>query len=423
MDCFLLQGGRRLKGEIRVSGAKNAILPIMAASLLTRGECIIWDAPDIKDVATMAQILTSLGAKVWVGVDARTGLRYVRILADSLRSHEVSPKLMGEMRSSIVLMGALLGRLGKFRVYRPGGCPIGLRPINFHINGLARLGVRLSVKHGFIHGEAPRLVGQEIHLDFPSVTTTENLMMAAAYAEGTTVIRNAAREPEVVDLGNFLNSLGARVTGAGLDTIRVTGVRELGGTEHTVIPDRIEAGTYLVAAAVTGGELTVTNVIPEHLEAVTAKLREAGVPLEVGRGHIRVLPGTRLRPVDFKTLPYPGFPTDMQPQVMAMMCFAKGTSLITENIFESRFGHAEALVRMGASVEIVNKMAVVRGEGSLTGAWVKATDLRAGAGLVVAGLGAEGMTVIEDVAHIDRGYERMDEKLSSVGADIKRVRM
>ncbi|HCJ11189.1 MAG TPA: UDP-N-acetylglucosamine 1-carboxyvinyltransferase, partial [Clostridiales bacterium] len=221
----------------------------------------------------------------------------------------------------------------------------------------------------------------------------------------------------------FLYSLGARVTGAGLDTIRVTGVRELGGTEHTVIPDRIEAGTYLVAAAVTGGELTVTNVIPEHLEAVTAKLREAGVPLEVGRGHIRVLPGTRLRPVDFKTLPYPGFPTDMQPQVMAMMCFAKGTSLITENIFESRFGHAEALVRMGASVEIVNKMAVVRGEGSLTGAWVKATDLRAGAGLVVAGLGAEGMTVIEDVAHIDRGYERMDEKLSSVGADIKRVRM
>lgn len=420
MASFVIHGGRKLQGEVRVSGAKNAILPVMAAAVLTSGECIIRGVPDIKDVTTMVDILTSLGVRVWVGGDRQTGQRYVRIMADSLNSHEVSSELMSEMRSSIVLMGALVGRLGRVRVSRPGGCRIGLRPINFHLSGLTRLGVTIDQKHGFIDGQTPRLVGKEIHLDFPSVTTTENIMMAAVYAEGTTVIRNPAREPEVVDLQNFLNAMGARIVGAGSDTIRIQGVRALGSVEHTIIPDRIEAGTYLAAAAATGGEVTVTNVIPEHLDAVLAKLREAGVNLDVGRDSITVRGGTALRAVDFNTLPHPGFPTDMQPQVMALMCLAEGTSLIVENIFENRFAHVEEFQRMGATIDVGAKVAVVRGTGRLSGAQVRAGDLRAGAALVVAGLAAEGTTVVSDIYHIERGYEKMDEKLRSLGAEVTR---
>jgi len=421
MQSFVIQGGYRLRGEVRASGAKNSILPIMAAALLTREECVIRDTPDLKDVEIMTRIISSLGARVWVGTDAPTGQRYIRIVADNLSTHEVSAGLVGEMRASIVLMGALIGRLGRVRVSRPGGCPIGPRPINFHIAGLSALGVRLTEKHGYIDGETAGLVGKEIHLEFPSVTTTENIMMAAVYAEGTTVIRNAAREPEVVDLQNFLNAMGANVVGAGLDTIRINGVRSLHSVDHAVIPDRIEAGTYLAAAAVTGGDVAVTNVIPEHLEAVTSKMREAGVRLEVGRDYVAVKPGTELRAVDFKTLPYPGFPTDMQPQAMAMMCFTEGTSLITENIFENRFGHVEEFLRMGATIDVANKFAVIRGNKRLSGARVRASDLRAGAALVVAGLGAEGTTTVDNIYHIDRGYERMEEKLRRVGAHIERI--
>lgn len=420
MSSFVIQGGRRLQGEVRASGAKNSILPIMASALLTREECVIHDAPDLEDVGTMTRILTSLGVKVRFGGD-REGRRYIRIRADALTGCEVSADLMGEMRSSIVVMGPLIGRLGKFRVSRPGGCPIGTRPIDFHLRGLAALGARIREDHGYIDGETAGLRGRDIQLDFPSVTTTENLMIAAVYAEGTTVIRNAAREPEVVDLANFLRAMGADIAGAGSDSIRIHGTRALGGADHTVIPDRIEIGTYMAAAAVTGGDVTITNVIPEHLDAVIAKFTEAGVALEVGCDRIRVLPGARLRAVNWRTTPYPGFPTDMQPQAMAMMCFARGTSLITESIFDGRFAHAGELMRMGATIEVGSRLAIVRGSGRLTGARVKATDLRAGAALVLAGLGAEGTTVVDGVRHIQRGYEDMDAKLRRLGAVISRV--
>jgi len=420
MVSFVVKGGRPLGGEVRVSGAKNSVLPLLAATVLAGDECVINDAPDIKDVGTMLRILGGLGAKVWVGVDATTGRRYIRVNSSGVHSYEVPAALMGEMRSSIVLMGALLGRLGKVRVSRPGGCALGPRPINFHINGFTMLGARVREKHGFIDCETPGLVGREIYLDFPSVTATENLMMAAVQARGTTVIHNAAREPEVVDVQNFLNGMGARVSGAGTDAVRVNGTRGLHGSEHTVIPDRIEAGTFLTAAAATGGEVTVTNVVPEHLEAVMAKLREAGVRLEAGGDCITIRPDGPLNPVDVKTQPYPGFPTDMQPQFMALMCFTQGTSLIMEKVFARRFAHVEELSRMGALIDVGSEFAVVRGAGGLTGARVRASDLRAGAALVVAGLGAEGTTVVENAYHIDRGYEKMEEKLAGLGASIRR---
>lgn len=420
MSSFVIQGGRRLGGEIRASGAKNSILPVMAAALLTREECVIRDTPDLEDVGTMARILGNLGARVRFG-DERVGGRYIRIQADSLVGYEVSAELMGEMRSSIVVMGPLIGRLGKFRVSKPGGCSIGSRPINFHLRGLEALGARIREDHGYVDGEAAGLTGRDVQLDFPSVTTTENLMMAAVCAEGTTVVRNAAREPEVVDLQNFLNGMGARIVGGGSDTIRITGTKSLHGVDHVVIPDRIEVGTYVAAAAITGGDVTITNTVPGHLDAVIAKFGEAGVALDVELDHIRVRPGTALRPVDFKTMPYSGFPTDMQPQAMAMMCFVHGTSLITENIFDKRFSHADELLRMGASIEVGSRLAVVRGTGRLSGARVRAADLRAGAALVLAGLGAEGTTVVEDIHHIRRGYERMDDKLRGLGASIEKV--
>jgi len=421
MKCFIIEGGRRLDGKVRASGAKNAILPIMAATLLTRQECVIHDVPELLDVATMADILTRLGVKVRFGRDGASRRRYVRICADSLAGCEVSAELMGDMRSSIVVMGPLLARLGKARVSRPGGCSLGPRPINFRLRGFETLGTRIREVHGFVDAETPGLVGREITLDFPSVTTTENLMMAAVHAEGRAVIRNAAREPEVADLQAFLIAMGARVDGAGTDTITVTGVRRLCGAEHRVIPDRIEAGTYLAAAAITSGDVTVTNVMPQHLGAVSAKFREAGVALEQGNDYIRVLPGTRLRPVDIKTMPYPGYPTDLGPPAMSMMCFAEGTSLITENIFEKRFAHAEELGRMGGSVEVLSRLAVVRGTGRLSGARVRASDLRAGAALVLAGLGADGTTTVEQAHHVERGYEHMDVKLGHLGASVRKV--
>jgi UDP-N-acetylglucosamine 1-carboxyvinyltransferase len=404
---------------VRVNGAKNATLPILAACLLTRSECAVLDAPRLRDTAVMQQILTSLGVRVTrEGADGNRQALVVQ--ADVLQGHEVPDRLVGEMRSSIFLMGPLLARVGRVKISHPGGCAIGPRPIDLHLTGLQALGVSIREHGGYIEAETPGLQGAEIHLDFPSVGATENLMMAATLAQGTTLIRNAAKEPEIVDLQNFLNALGARIRGAGTGDIRVDGTARLGGAEHTVIPDRIEAGTLLAAVGAVGGEISLTNVIPEHLEAMLAKLRETG--LEVWRDAdalmARAVPP--LRATDFKTLPYPGFPTDMQPQVMAMMCTAQGLSIIGETIFPNRFNHAAELRRMGADIRVEGAAAVVRGVPRLSGASVQATDLRSGAALILAGLGAEGTTEVYGAQHVDRGYERLECQLQAVGADVRR---
>lgn len=421
VDRYVIRGGNRLKGAVRLSGAKNATLPLLAACLLTADECRIHGAPDLRDVEVMTEILRRLGASVTWHQDGGNGQRHLRVSAACLITYEVHEYLMREMRSSIFLMGPLLGRLGRVRVSYPGGCAIGPRPIDFHLQGLIALGAKIREKYGFIYAETDCLTGCEIHLDFPSVGATENLMMAAVLARGTTVIRNAAKEPEIVDLQNFLNGIGARVKGAGTDVIRIEGVESLGGTDHTVIPDRIEAGTFMAAAAATGGDVKVEGVIPEHVEAITAKLREAGATVEEDRDTIRVQGPERLKAVDVKTLPYPGFPTDMQPQIMTLMAVAEGTSIITETVFENRFSQSEELRRMGAHIKTDGRTAVVKGVEALSGAVVEARDLRSGAGLVLAGLIAEGVTMVEGVHHLDRGYESIDRKLTLLGADIRRV--
>lgn len=416
MEQFVIRGGRRLSGKVAISGAKNAVLPMMAAAVLSPERCTLKGVPRLRDVAVMQQILERLGVQVAYHPDGT-----LEMWARELTTCEVRDELSRQMRSSIFLMGPLLARVGKVKVAYPGGCAIGPRPIDLHLRGLEALGARLRERHGYIYGEAVRLRGQEIHLDFPSVGATENLMMAAVLARGVTVIRNAAKEPEIVDLQNFLNAMGARITGAGTDVVRIEGVRDLGGCQHQVIPDRIEAGTMMVAAAITGGEVLIAGVIPEHLESVTAKLREAGVAISFPEpGQMLVRGPDRLMATDFKTLPYPGFPTDMQPQVMALMCLAEGTSVITETVFENRFKHADELRRMGAQIKVEGRTAVVKGVPTLFGARVEATDLRSGAALVLAGLASEGVTVVEDTSHIDRGYEHLEVKLAGLGAEIER---
>ena len=421
MDKYVITGRARLEGCVRINGAKNAVLPMMAATVLSSGSCTILDAPYLKDVQVMSDILRCLGASVRTGSpsDPRP---YLRIDASGITAHEVHEHLTRQMRSSIFLMGPLLGRLGKVRIAYPGGCAIGPRPIDLHLRGLQALGATIRERHGYIFAEAPELRGAEIHLDFPSVGATENIMMAAVLAKGSTVIRNAAKEPEIVDLQNFLNSMGARIRGAGMDVIRIEGVKELRGTEHAVIPDRIETGTFMAMAAVTRGEVIIENCIPEHVESITAKLRETGTDIVEEKDRIIVRGPERLKAVDFKTLPYPGFPTDMQPQMMAAMCIAEGTSVITETIFESRFKQAEELRRMGANIKTEGRTAVIKGVDTLFGAVVEASDLRGGAALVLAGLVAEGVTTVEGVHHIDRGYERFDEKLRNLGARVLSIK-
>lgn len=419
MERYIVHGPVRLCGTVRVSGSKNAVLPMMAATVLTGHPCIIHGVPDLSDVSVMSQILKTLGSEVEFRREAPHGHQLV-IDASSLHSHEVPEGLMRQMRSSIFLMGPLLARLGKVKVSYPGGCAIGPRPIDLHLRGLQALGARIQEKAGYIVAECNRLTGAEIHLDFPSVGATENIMMAAVLASGTTIIRNAAKEPEIVELQNFLNAMGARVKGAGMDVIRIEGVKELGPAEHTVIPDRIEVGTLMVGAAITRGSVRILNCIPEHVQAVTAKLREAGVRVIEDRNSIIVEANDRPAAIDVKTLPYPGFPTDMQAQIMALTCIANGTSVITETIFESRFKHAEELRRMGAKIKTEGRTAVVKGVNSLSGALVEVSDLRGGAALVLAALAAEGTSVIEGIHHIDRGYERLDEKLRLLGARIER---
>lgn len=414
MASLIIDGGVPLSGTVRVSGAKNAVLPILAAALLSEADNIIEDVPDLQDVQTMVDVLRSLGARVEQSGDA------YRIDARGPLFTETPFDLIGRMRASVLVMGPLLSRMGHVRITLPGGCAIGSRPIDQHLKGFEALGATIKSEHGYIEAHAKRLVGTTIYLDLPSVGATENIMMAAVLAHGETIIENAAEEPEIVDLANFLNSMGAKVRGAGTGTIRIEGVRELGGTRHAVIPDRIEAGTYMVAIAATGGEGWIEGVITEHLVPVIAKLREMGVYIAEEGDGLHVVGSRLLRPVDVKTLPYPGFPTDMQPQFMALLSRVPGASLVTETIFENRFRHVEELRRMGANIRIEGRSAVIEG-GALTGARVRATDLRAGAALVIAGLAAEGTTIVDDVYHLDRGYANLEKKLTALGARVRRV--
>ncbi|MGI6558470.1 MAG: UDP-N-acetylglucosamine 1-carboxyvinyltransferase [Limnochordia bacterium] len=415
MERLVIRGGVPLKGKIRVSGAKNAVLKLMCASLLSNEPCCIRNVPRIKDVETMCDVLRSLGARVdWRGsslwIEVRDELEYTA-------PHE----LIKSMRASIQVMGPLLVRLGKVRVSLPGGCAIGDRPIDMHLRGLRALGARVWEDQGYVYAQGERLEGAEIHLDYPSVGATENLMMAAALARGRTIIQNAAMEPEIVESQEFLNQMGARIRGAGTNQIEIDGVEELGGADYQVIPDRVEAGSYMLAAAMTGGDLIIEGAVADHLGAVIHKLLEAGVELEcLDRETIRVRAAGPIRPFHLRTRPYPGFPTDLQPQFVSLATIARGISIITEEIYNNRLKHVAELRRMGADIVVEGQTAIIRGVGRLSGAVVSVPDLRAGAALVLAGLAAEGETVVEDVGHIDRGYEGIEGKLAAVGAQIRR---
>ena len=414
MDKIVITGGNRLHGEVRVSGAKNSALPILASTILGGGECVITNLPRVVDVLTMGKLLSIFGMKV-----SHEGNRAV-VAANAIESTEAPYDLVKTMRASVLTLGPLVARWGKAKVSLPGGCAIGSRPVNLHLAGLAKLGADISLEHGYITAKAKRLKGARIYCDTPTVTGTENLMMAASLAEGTTLLENAAKEPEINDLADFLVRRGARIEGAGTDVITIEGVKELRGGDHEVIPDRIEAGTYLAAAAITGGDVTITHCRPAHLEAVLMKLREAGVGVQVEKNQVRVTAAERLKGTDLRTLPYPGFPTDMQAQMAALMCLAEGTSVITETVFESRFMHVEELWRMGADIRIESNRLIVTGRHNLTGAPVMASDLRASAGLIIAGLAAQGTTEVQRVYHLDRGYERIEDKLRGLGAKIER---
>ncbi len=414
MESLVIKGGSSLKGQVRISGAKNAILPIMAASLLSAGEVVLSGVPDLEDIKVMSDALTILGARIKRETDSLViDGRYVQ-------SCELPENISRKMRASNLVMGALLARFGFAKVAYSGGCAIGSRPVDLHLKGFNNLGYRVCEKGGFMVGEGKPRMGREILLDFPSVGATENLIMAASTIPGTTIIRNAAREPEIIDLQNFLNRMGARIRGAGLDSIRIEGVKQFGGINHVVIPDRIEAGTFMIAAAITRGDVLIENVANEHIQPLAAKLREIGVDIiSTGTG-LRVIGSRCLRPADFKTMPYPGFPTDMQPQTMALLSTINGTSIVVETIFENRYMHVPELRRMGAEIKVEGRVAIIKGKDQLEGASVEASDLRAGAALILAGLFADGETQITNLGHIDRGYENIHLKLKGIGADITR---
>jgi UDP-N-acetylglucosamine 1-carboxyvinyltransferase len=414
---LVIEGGVRLTGEVQVSAAKNAALPAMAASLLTSEPVVLENVPKLADVITMRKLLEGLGAET---SGEPGGL--ARFHVAKITNHEAPYELVSTMRASVVVLGPLLARSGMARVALPGGCAIGVRPIDQHLKGLAKLGADISIQNGYVEARASRLKGARITTDLVTVTGTENLMMAAALAEGVTVLENAAREPEVADLARLLIAMGARIEGAGTERIEIEGVAELGGAKHRIIPDRIEAGTLLAAGAITGGDVTVTGVAPRHMTATLAKLEECGVALSVIGDRIRGVGPARPRPADIITSPFPGFPTDMQAQMMVLLGLADGSSKIMETIFENRFMHVAELCRMGALIETDGSIAVVRGVGAYQGAPVMATDLRASACLVLAGLAARGTTEISRVYHLDRGYEAMEKKLQSLGARIERLR-
>lgn len=418
MPKLIVEKSPPLKGKVRISGAKNSALPIMAATLLSTDKCELTEVPDLRDVNVMKEVLSSLGASV----EKTSGESY-SINAKGLNNSEAPYELMTKMRASFLVMGPLLARLKKARISMPGGCAIGTRPIDLHLKGFKALGAEIEVGHGYVEAKVnERLKGSRIYLDFPSVGATENIMMAAVMAEGETILENVAQEPEIVDLANFLNKLGANVKGAGTNTIRILGVENLTSCNHTIIPDRIEAGTYMVAAAMTGGDITIENIEFDHVKSIVSKLKESNIKfIEVGNNSLRVIAPEVLKAVDVKTLPYPGFPTDMQAQVMAMMSVAEGTSVIIETIFENRFMHVNELGRMNADIKIDGRSAIVTGKEKLLGAPVKATDLRAGAALILTGLISDGITEVNQIHHIDRGYSNIEEKLTNLGAKIKRV--
>jgi len=419
MDKLVIRGGNPLLGTVRISGAKNAALPCMAAALLTDEPVTLENIPQVRDIETTRKLLAAMGAEVELGF-GRAQHR-TTICAKNLAAPEASYELVKTMRASTLVLGPLVARCGRARVSLPGGCAIGARPIDLHIKGLERLGAKIVQEHGYVEASAERLQGNEIVFDKITVTGTEDLLMAATLAEGETVMQNAAREPEVADLAALLNAMGAKIEGAGTSTICVTGVNNLKGAKHRIIPDRIEAGTFIVAGALTGGDLNVTGCDPAHLTAILQKLTETGVKTAVKKDSVRVMGDQPLTAADLSTEEYPGFPTDMQAQYMALATQADGTSIVTENIFENRFMHAQELVRMGANIKIEGRRAVVRGKTPLSAAAVLASDLRASASLVLAALVADGETIIDRVYHIDRGYEHIEEKLKSVGAKIRRV--
>ena len=417
MDKLIVTGKKAIHGEVTISGAKNAVLPIIVGALLAEDITVLHDVPKLSDVATIKEVLEILGAKITFENHTMT------IDSRDLNNWDAPYNYVQKMRASVLIMGPLLARLGKAKISMPGGCAIGTRPIDLHLKGLEALGADIQINHGDMNAVVPggKLKGNRIYLDFPSVGATEHIMMAATTAEGTTVIENAAKEPEIVDLANFLNSMGANVRGAGTNVIKIEGVEKLHGTTYTIIPDRIEAGSYMIAAAITGGDLLVKNVIIDHIKPLIAKMIECGVEIIEEGSNLRVRSNGRLKAVDIKTMPYPGFPTDMQAQFMALMTVAEGTSVFTETVFENRFMHADELRRMGANIKIDGRNAIVEGVSRLTGCKVKATDLRAGAALIIAALAAEGQTEITELQYIDRGYEDLIEKFQTIGADIVRI--
>ncbi len=421
MAKYIVEQSGPLKGEVHISGAKNAVLPLMAAALLSDDECVIDAVPHLRDVSLMKEILSSLGSEI-----SEIGENALSIKTEDIKSTELNKDLVSKMRASILVMGPLLARKGRVRIPLPGGCAIGARPIELHLKGFEILGAVISKSENNDYVEAVAggqgLIGDQIYLDFPSVGATENIMMAAVLAEGTTYIENAAEEPEIVDLANFLNKMGAKIKGAGTDTIRIEGVKKLHGAKHTVIPDRIEAGTFMLAAAITRGAVHICNVEPDHLKPIIAKLRECGVRIEAGDEDITVRGdlGPHIA-TDIKTLPYPGFPTDIQSPFMAYLTTVEGTSTVIETVFENRFMHVSQLGKMGASIETAGNRAVIKGNANLRGCNVIATDLRAGAAMVLAGLVAEGSTEISDIYHIERGYEKFIEKFAQLGAAITKL--
>jgi UDP-N-acetylglucosamine 1-carboxyvinyltransferase len=419
MDKFVVRGGNPLVGSIRVSGAKNAALPAMAAAILTEEPVVLENIPDVRDIQTERNLLVSMGAEVELGY-GRASHR-TTMCCRNLVNPEAAYELVKTMRASTLVLGPLVARMGRARVSLPGGCAIGARPIDLHIKGLEKLGATITQEHGYIEAAAERLRGGHISFDKITVTGTEDLMMAATLADGETVMENCAREPEVVDLAVLLNKMGAKITGQGTSTIRIQGVSKLGGAKHRIIPDRIEAGTFVIAGALTGGDLTLSNCDPTHIGSLLQKLEDCGVTVRTTQDSIRVTNGHRLKASDISTEEYPGFPTDMQAQYMALATQSEGTSTVTENIFENRFMHAQELVRMGANIKVEGHRAVIRGRTPLSGAAVQCSDLRASASLVIAALVAEGETILDRVYHIDRGYERIEEKLRGVGAQIRRL--
>ncbi len=418
MDKIVIEGGNRLIGEVTVSGAKNAVLPLMAACLLVDDWCELTNVPELRDIETLKVLLRFMGAEI--EEDPAAGK--LRIRAGEIKKPEAPYELVKTMRASVLVLGPLVARCKRAKVSLPGGCAIGARPIDLHLMGLEKMGANIEIEHGYVTVSAEHLHGEKIYLDSPTVTGTENLMLAAVYADGETVLENAAMEPEVVCLADALNSMGADITGAGTDTIRISGVKALRPLKHTVIPDRVEAGTFMVASAMTRGNVLIKNCNIMDLETISVKLREAGATVDEEPDGLRVIGHYPIRSVDFRTQPFPGFPTDMQAQMMSMMSVASGLSVILETVFENRFMHVSELKRMGADITINDRTAIVKGVRGLSGAQLMATDLRASASLILAGLVAEGTTEVSRIYHLDRGYEKIEDKLLALGAEIKRVK-